>query len=191
VHLLNRTHCSFVSLLSARRNVLRSFPLVSAAAVLIFSSLALSATASLADVPLHANERISYTGPGVVEPLGIRLGPDGAMSFTNFGNGTIGTIAKESEVSISPSSGPPGIEASLKRSNFSAGGKVTLKYDAELSDPDPHAVTLCTATVKSSGAFECVGHIPRQRAAGPTGAHVVTVTERSSPDAAKTLFREL
>ncbi len=40
----------------------------------------------------------NYTGPGISDPEGIAAGPDGALWFTNWGNGSIGRISTSGTV---------------------------------------------------------------------------------------------
>jgi hypothetical protein len=90
-------------------------------------------------------------------------------------------------VVISPRKGLPGRSVKFRGVGFLAGERVTVTYQTGLALPKPAAVTICTAAVKSGGAFGCHGRIPGKARAGAKGRHEIDATG-SAGDYAITAF---
>jgi hypothetical protein len=117
-----------------------------------------------------------YIVPG--ETAGDQVG----ITVTSPGGASPATAADEftynppAKVVLSPISGLPRAIVKATGAHFAGGESVTVAYLTGLSDPQPTAVTLCTAKTTTTGAFVCKGKIPAKAVAGALGVHSIVAT---------------
>ncbi len=118
-------------------------------------------------------------------PWGITAGPDGALWFTNWIGNSIGRITAVPSVSVSPSSGIPGVSVVVSGEGYAPGEQVNAIYKTGLASPS--TVAICSASANPDGTFSCGGSIPTSTA-GAAGDHKIKAKGMTSRVIASTTF---
>jgi hypothetical protein len=113
----------------------------------------------------------SDSGPGDSTSITV-TSPGGTSPHTPADQFTYNPPAS---LTVSPTSGLPGIAVKVHGAHFASGESVTVVYLTGLSAPRPSQDTLCTATTTATGAFVCKGKIPA-KGAGIKGVHFIVAT---------------